>query len=193
MQTRFTRRAALFLLAAALSGLTSACAAASRWTNQTVYSRVGMKFESARRDVGWHMYSTNHIGLPKHIPPGTKFTVSGVRRNRIDLAGEDNVAVQLEFVARSHPGLSFDAWLERQLSTAPIELPGDLDPRERDAIGQGRYEIGMSRAALFLSIGYPPESLTPNQNDAKLTYEQKRLDKIAFQFDDRDRISAIRN
>jgi hypothetical protein len=43
----------------------------------------------------------------------------------------------------------------------------------------------MSRAALFLSIGYPPESLTPNQNDAKLTYQSKRYDKIAFQFDDR--------
>src|SRR5262245_21631600 len=192
MQTRFTRGAALFLLATVLAGLTSACAT-SRWTDQTVYSRVGMKFESGRRNVGWHMYSTNHIGMPKYIPAGTKFTVSDHRRNRIDLAGEDGVAVQLEFVPRSHPGLSFDAWLERQLSTAPVDLPGDLDSRERDAIGQGRYEIGMSREALFLSIGYPPESLTPNQNDAKLTYEVRRLNKIAFQFDDRDRISAIRN
>ena len=192
MQTRFTRRAALFLLAAVLGGLASGCAT-SKWTHQTVYSRVGMKLEAGRREVGWHMYSTNHIGLPKHIPPGTKFTVSDVRRNRIDLAGEDGVAVQLEFVARNHPGLSFDAWLDRQLSTVPVELPGDLDSRERDAIGQGRYEIGMSRAALFLSIGYPPESLTPNLNDAKLTYEQKRLNKIAFQFDSRNRISAIQN
>ena len=193
MQTRFTRRAALFLLAAVLGGLTCACATSSKWTNQTVYARVGMKFESGRREVGWHMYSTNHIGLPKHIPAGTKFTVSDQHRNRIDLADEDGVLVQLEFVPRSHPGLSFDAWLERQLSTTPVELPGDLDSRERDAIAHGRYEIGMSRAALFLSIGYPPESLTPNQNDAKLTYQSKRYDKIAFQFDDRDRISAIRN
>ncbi|HEX6811979.1 MAG TPA: hypothetical protein VF384_10190 [Planctomycetota bacterium] len=191
MQTRFTRRTAMFLLAAVLCGL-SACAT-SRWTDQTVYSRVGMKFESGRRNVGWLMYSTNHIGLPKHIPAGTKFTVSDHRRNRIELTGEDGVAVHIEFVPRSHPGFSFDAWLERQLSTAPVELPADLDARERDAIGQGRYEIGMSRAALFLSIGYPPESLTPNQNDAKLTYEIKRLNKIAFQFDDRNRISAIRN
>jgi hypothetical protein len=192
MQSRFTRRAALFLLAAVLGGLLSACAT-SRWTDQIVYSRVGMKFEAGRRPVGWRMYSTNHIGLPKHIPAGTKFTVSDVRRNRIDLAGEDGVAVHLEFVPAHHPGLSFDAWLERQFSTAPVELPGDLNSRERDAIGQGRYEIGMSRAALFLSIGYPPESLSPNLNDAKLTYEIKRGNKIAFQFDDRDRVSAIRN
>ena len=191
MQTRFIRLA-LFLLAAALSGLWCACAT-SRWTDQTVYSRVGMKLESGRREVGWHMYSTNHIGLPKHIPPGAKFTVSNHRRNRIDLVGEDGVAVQLEFVPRSHPGLSFDAWLDRQLSTAPVELPSDLDARELDAIGKGRYEVGMSRAALFLSIGYPPESLSPNLNDSRLTYEIRRLNKIAFQFDDRDRISEIRN
>jgi hypothetical protein len=44
------------------------------------------------------------------------------------------VAVQIEFVARSHPSLPIDAWLERQFSTVPVELPGDLDSRERDAI-----------------------------------------------------------
>ena len=202
MQTQFSRRVGLQFLAVAFGFLIGACAAVGAGggssgpapePNQTYYSRVGMRVEPLKKGTGWHMYSTNHIGLEKHLPAGTRFTAQKVGRSKIDLLTEDNTAVQVEFVARHHPGMSFTAWLEQQFSTSPVELPGGLDSSERAAIQAGRYEVGMSRAALFLSVGYPPSKLSPSMNDAMLKYEVKRFNNILFTFDARGKISDIKN
>lgn len=199
MPTNVSRRAAVLLVGSMGACLIAACAhfggaprAASRWQGQVVYTRVGMRVE-LRRGIGWHMYSTNHIGLPKHFLVGTSFTVRSVGRETIELVRDDSAVVQIAFVAKHHPGLSFDSWLDRQFSTTATELPAGLDSSERAAIEAGRYEVGMSRAAMFLSIGYPPTTLSPNPNDTLLTYEIKRFNRIAFTFDAKDRVVSIKS
>jgi hypothetical protein len=200
MPIRASRRALLAFLFLALAGAFAACHTAggasvdaNRWTGKTVYTRVGMRVEPAKKVAGWHMYSTNHVGLPKFIPAGSKFTFRDFGRNRANLVGEDGALVELEYVTRHHPDLTFDTWLERQLSETPTELPGDLSDKEKEAVAAGRYEVGMSRAALFLAIGYPPRALTPGLNDAQLTYEVRRFNRVIFQFDAEGRLSAIQH
>ncbi len=207
MQAIFSRRAFLHLTAVACGILMMACASGgggasaggetkasgNKWQDQTVYTRVGMRVEPAQHGEGWHMYSTNHVGLPKHIPVGTKFTARNVGRSKLDLVADDASVIHVEFVAKHHAGMEFDAWIDRQLSLTAIALPGTLNEKERAAIGEGRYEVGMSRAALFLSIGYPPATLSPALTDPELKYELKRFNNLVFSFDAQDRISAIKN
>src|SRR5690349_4575632 len=207
MNSKLSRRSLLALSAVLCGFLTFSCAAqggggagasaassgAGSWEGKTVYSRVGMKVEPNKKGDGWHMYSTNHIGLQKHIPAGTKFTARSVGRSTIDLAADDNSVIHVEFVARHHADMNFAGWLERQLSATPVELPGNLNDKERAAIQGGTYEVGMSREALFLSIGYPPTALSPSLNDPSLKYEVKRFNNIVFSFDADNRVSAIQN
>lgn len=198
MQTLLARRLGLQILVLVFGFLLLGCKAggggeANRWTGQTVYNRVGLHIEPTKDGTGWHAYSTNHIGLPKFLSAGTKFNVTAVGRNKIVLAAEDATVVTLDFVPRHHTGMSFDAWLDRGFSTSPVALPTDLEPAERAAIQAGRYEVGMSRAALFLSIGYPPATLSPNLEEGWLKYEVKRFNNILFTFDGAGRISEIKN
>lgn len=200
MQSVTSRRLFLALVAAVLGFLALSCQAgaggpggAGQWDNQTVYTKVGMRVEPAKRGGGWHMYSTNHIGLPKQIPVGTAFTVRGSTRNGLELVGEDGTSTHIEFVARHHPELTLNSWLDRMLSTAPVELPGNLNSSERAAIAEGRYEVGMSREALFLSIGPPPSILSPSANDSVLTYEFKHFNRVVITFDAEGRIASIKN
>ncbi|HUR28428.1 MAG TPA: hypothetical protein VM509_09595 [Planctomycetota bacterium] len=206
MQIRLSRRVLVHLCVLVCGFLMLACEApaggsasaapsnaSATWQDKTVYTRVGMKVEAAKKGGGWHMYSTNHVGLPKHIPAGSKFTAREQGRSQIELVGEDGSVIHVEFVARHHPDMNFASWLERQLSTTPVELPASLDEKERAAIQAGRWEVGMSRAALFLAIGYPPTALTPSPNDALLKYEVKKFDNIVFDIDAQDHVASIRD
>lgn len=199
MQDKTSRRALFLLLAGLWLALTS-CASLEpspadrgRWRGKAVYTRVGMHAEASKAFVGWHMYSTNHIGLPKFFPLGSKFTVTVFGPSSVSMVAEDGSVVELDYVPRHHPDLTFDRWLERQLSFEPIEAPSGLSSEERTAIAEGRYVQGMSRKALFLSVGYPPATLSPNLNDALLTYEVKRFNRVMFQFDAQDKITEIRH
>jgi hypothetical protein len=200
MQATPSRRVVLGSLLLLLAAAGTACHAAhgaaadaNRWTGKTVYTRVGMRVEPSKKFTGWHMYSTNHVGLPKYVAPGSKFTVRDFGRSSANLVGDDGAVVQLEFVSRHHADLTFDSWLDRQLSTEPVELPGDLDAKERAAIADGRYEVGMSRAAFFLAVGYPPSVLSPSLQDAVLTYEVRRFNRVVFTFDAQDRLAEVRH
>lgn len=199
MQTHFTRRAGLHLLVLVFGVLLMACkagggtASTNRWAGQTVYTKVGLRVEPTKKGDGFHAYSTNHIGVSKHLPAGTKFTARDVGGSKIVLVAEDGAVVTIDFVRKHDPGMTFDAWLDRELSTSPVDLPTDLDAKERAAIQEGRYEVGMSRAALFLAVGYPPATLSPNLEDASLKYEIKRFNSIVFTFDANGRISDIKD
>ncbi len=202
MKTLLTRRAGLHLLVLVFGFLLMACKAGgaggsagstNRWQGQTIYNKVGLHAEPTKKGDGFHAYSTNYIGLSKLMPAGTKFTAREVGGSKIVLAAEDGAVVTIDFVKKHHAGMSFDAWMDREFSTSPVDLPTDLDSKERAAIQAGRYEVGMSRAALFLAIGYPPATLSPNLEDASLKYEIKRFNGILFTFDAKGRLSDIKN
>ena len=148
-----------------------------------------MRFEPWRGR--YRMYSTNYIGLPKHLPPGSALTFERVRGNEIELLHPETGAnFVVQFVER-HSMMTIEDWFARQWHTQPPdELPG-LTEAEQQAIAAGRCERGMSRPAVLLAIGYPPKSLSPSAYDDLLTYEWKRFRRFRVRFDDSGKVSAV--
>ena len=71
----------------------------------------------------------------------------------------------------------------------PDALKG-LNALERKAIEHGEVEVGMSKAAVLLAIGYPPEHRTPSTRDNLWVYWRNRFNRFVLQFDG-DRVSKI--
>ncbi|MCA8974017.1 MAG: hypothetical protein KDC98_04810 [Planctomycetes bacterium] len=179
----------LFLITLALAA--GACKSAGRTTEvsarsgEVLYSRVGMHFEANRGS--YVMRSTNHVELPKYVPPGSRFTVSDIDRKAVTLQGDDNATYVITYV-QNHSMMPMAEWIEKWFAASPVELPADLTAEERDAIGQGVCRDGMSRRAVFLAIGYPPKSLNPSDEDDTLTYEARRFVRRQVEFDDQGRV-----
>ena len=162
-----------------------------KWLGKTVHPKVNIHAEAKGGD--YHFYSTNHIGLPVVIPVGADLVVVEVEASDITFRySKENVALKLEYVEK-HNRMPIGAWLDREFSMTPVALPSGLTDKERDAIKKGEAQVGMSREALFLAIGYPPASLTPSDKASHLIYEKKRFNKVEFIFDDKDHLLTIKN
>jgi hypothetical protein len=158
---------------------------------ETVYARVGMHFDA--KGGKYLGASTNYVQVPKFVPAGTAFTFdsASLRRRSTILAmtGEDGATYEIEFVPK-HSLMPLGEWIDRQFSTAPVELPADLTELERDAIATGKIVNGMSRAAVFLAVGYPPQSINPSLEDTTLNYQRNRFARRAVVFDANDQVAA---
>jgi len=74
-------------------------------------------------------------------------------------------------------------------ATAPV-LSG-LSAAELAAVKAGRIEVGMSKKAVLLAVGYPPAHESSISSDSWL-YWQSRFNKQRIEFVN-DRVSAVRN
>ena len=155
----------------------------------TVYTKVGMHFDF--RNGQYLMYSTNFIGMPHYRPPNTQFTLVSSNRRRLVLRDAEGAEYTISWTPKHHGDMTRGEWTDRHFSGTPVQLPGGLSAAERDAIARGEGEAGMSRAALFLAIGYPPRTLTPSDDGAVLTYQTNRFVRRSFELDDRGRVRAV--
>lgn len=183
---------ALLLALSALVFATASCrtsASGGPETTRVVYAATNLRASPGRGST-WDVVSTNFIGAPKLIPVGTRLELGPARRGRMAMTDESGTAYTLVFVERHHM-MSLDAWLARQFSDVPVELPADLTDQERDCIAAGRGEVGISRPALFLAIGYPPATKSPNLDARDLTYQTAKFPTRRFEFDADGRVSSI--
>lgn len=161
----------------------------AKWQGEKIYNRVN--FRAQWRDAAFFMYSTNHYGVPKLFPLNTAFIVKETGGDEIILTElKKNNTLRIRFIEKHH-GMSFERWLKRVFSTKPVSLPEDLTKLDREKIAQGVVAVGMSRRAVFLAIGYPPASLTVDDNNGVLTYEKKRFNKTKIIFDSKDTVKNI--
>ena len=105
---------------------------------------------------------------------------------------DDRRPLRIEYVEKRNRKPATD-WVARHFSEQPVEWDSDLSDSERELVFKGRYEAGMSREALFLAIGYPPASLSPDPAAPLLLHQVKRFNKVAFHFDAAGRLEQIRN
>lgn len=152
-----------------------------------LYSNVGMHFDAHRGSN--RAYSTNHIELATFKPAGTRFELVEQNRKYLTLRDEDGTDFHLYWVQK-HSRMPMGEWVDRQFSTAPLELPAELSEKERAAIAAGKVEPGMSRTAVTLAVGYPPASLTPNLDADTWVYEARRFVSRRVTFDAEDRVSS---
>lgn len=180
-----------------LSGCQSGSAAgagqtaqAPRLEGRAVYTRVCLHTEY--RGGVYKAYSTNHIGVPDKFPAGTQLQVLEIDSDEVKLLDpKTKRKIAIKFVQK-HNLMPIGEWFAETFSEAPVSLP-TLTPAERENVEACRAQIGMSRTALFLALGYPPASLTPSRNGPTLTYEWKRFNRQVFAFGSDNNVTSIKD
>ncbi len=157
---------------------------------KVVYAKVAIHCE--RKGDAMYAYSTNYIGLDTVIPVNAKLTVLSADDDEVRFARENNTPLEIEYVEK-HNKVSFSDWANKNFAEKAVELPKDLSDKEKKAIEAGRYEVGMSRRAIFLAIGYPPKSLTLDDTDRVLKYAKKRFNNVSLTFDDKDKVIDVKD
>lgn len=173
------------------TGCQSGAGAASGWEGKTIRNRVNLRGEGKERHV--QIYSTNYVGVDKLFVLNTPFRVEELSSRKIVLrAPGQALPIHLEFIEK-HNKTTFEEYLVRTFSLEPVAVPANIGAQDRELIAKGGYAKGMSRDALFLAIGHPPASLTPNALDNTLIYEKKRFNRIVFTLDSAGRVVDIKD
>lgn len=136
-----------------VSGFATAAAAAER-----LYTAYNVWYESPQK-----LYSTNY-STGALLPAGSE--VTGVVRGSKKLEFVDaktNVKFTVEFVAKHNPGVTIEQFTDRFLTPKDFaQLTAGLSDDEIKAIKTGQVQVGMSKKAVLVARGYPPEIATPS-------------------------------
>lgn len=155
-----------------------------------MYTRVCLHTEY--RGGVYKAYSTNYIGVPDKFPAGTRLRVVEVDGDEVVLFDPKSAReIHIEYVEK-HNLMSVNAWFGETFSDTPVALP-PLSADEKDSVANCRAQVGISRAALFLAIGYPPASLTPARGGLALTYDWKRFNRRVITLDANGKVTAVRD
>lgn len=112
--------------------------------------------------------------------PAVRFTLVG-RRECFDVYFNDGY----------HPGMSLTQFRDRLLSVVPFEeLTRGLTHHELACVRRGEVAPGMSRRAVLLARGYPPEHRTPSLESSTWIYWDSRFHATEVHFDARGQTTA---
>ena len=148
-----------------------------------------------KHDSDRHMYCINFKSAPTFIPAGTAVYGAQVKRSN---QGSGTEIKKIEFKifntgekisigmrSRWHPGKSLEDYFDRMFTTQNFEqLTEGLSEAEIAAIKDGTLVEGMSKRAVLISYGYPPEHRTPSLEGDAWTYWMSTMEKKVFRFDD---------
>src|SRR2546427_1485083 len=99
-------------------------------------------------------------------PRSTLFPYTTLFRSKL------NMKFTVEFVGKHHPGLTAEQWIDRFLTTRNFAaLTNGLTAAEIKAIRAGQVQTGMSKKAVLVSVGYPPEVATASTRSEEHTSE----------------------
>src|SRR5258708_24691745 len=168
-------RAASLAAILAFAGANAASAADQRYTAYNIW------FEQPTK-----VYSTNYQ-KGNIFPAGSP--VKDVVRSKSKLEFTDpklNMKFSIEFVGKHHPGLTGEQWIDRFLTTRDFAaLSKGLTAAELKAIRAGQTQAGMSKKAVILSAGYPPEVATASTQLHTWKYWRDPFRNYLVQFRDR--------
>lgn len=151
-----------------------------------LYTAYNIWFESPRK-----VYSTNYQ-KGNLMPAGSE--VKDVNRSSKKLEFTDvklNLRFTFEFVGRHHPGLAGEQWMDRFLTTRDFAaLSKGLNATEIKAIKAGKIQVGMSKRAVLLSAGYPPEVATATTKLDTWKYWRDRFRNYLVKFENSRVVSS---
>jgi hypothetical protein len=166
-------RAAFLAAILAFAGANAASAA------EPLYTAYNIWFEQPTK-----VYSTNYQ-KGNILPAGSE--VKDVNRSSKYLEFTDvklNMKFAVEFVGKHHPGLTKEQWIDRFLGTRDFAaLSSGLTAAEIKAIRAGQVQAGMSKKAVLLAAGYPPEVATASTELDVWKYWRHRFGSYPVQFD----------
>lgn len=143
----------------------------------------------------YHMKCINYKGrLKNNIPVGTEISEPEVVKIKDDFTGSDvkvirfktvndNKVFKIFFIKRYHPGKTIHDYLDYMFTTKNFEaLTAGLTDNEINAIESGAILDGMSKKAVFICYGPPPEHSTHSLDSRIWTYwkNKKSIKEVIF-------------
>lgn len=129
------------------------------------------------------------------LPVGTKVRDVGIKRDNVTYRTEitfksesDNRVYNIYFTKKWHPGKSIENYKNLMITTKSFEeLTEGMSEREIKAIKDGIIVDGMSKNAVLVSYGYPPEHRTPSLISNRWMYWKNKFTSFAICFDKNER------
>jgi len=153
----------------------------------TAYNIWIMKF--------WNMKCINYKNRNNILPAGTKVQHVGIGKNRDEMwphiyfeTDEGERSFQIGFVNRWHPGKTIQDYKNYMFTNKNFkQLTEGLSELEIDAIRRGTVVNGMSKKAVLISYGYPPEHRTSSLKNQTWIYWKNVFGTFNVCFDENDR------
>lgn len=146
----------------------------------------------------YHMKCINYKGSRKMIPAGTQVIEPKIVKSedsfgdyvkviRFKTVNSDKI-FKIFFTKKYHPGKTIHDYLDYMFTTKNLEeLTAGLSDNEISAIKSGAILDGMSKEAVLICYGPPPEHATHSLDSRIWTYwkNKKNIEKIAFNSNNR--------
>jgi len=156
-----------------------------------LYTAYTMWYEMRKGDVIMHSinYKTGAM-----IPAGTEVTDAevakgrkGILRNKPVIAFttvKDGQTFVVQFRPDLHPGIDIDKHFKRMFTTKDLgALTKGMSQKEIEAIKQGKLVVGMSKKAVLVAYGPPPEHKTPSADSNPWIYWMNKFKTKEVFFD----------
>ncbi len=156
----------------------------SAWAEEAdlFYTKVGFYFEKGR-------HLTLNYRRGEHVPVGTPVTLVKKGRNAFiiqDQGTQTEIKIENQ---QKFSRVSIDSIFSRYLSREKINL-ASFNPAFLDTIKVGKVAVGMTKAEVIASVGYPPGHQTPSLEEDNWKYWPSRYDTQLVTFTD-GKVSSV--
>jgi hypothetical protein len=135
------------------------------------------------------LYRTTNYRRGVLLPINTVVTIRSMGQNRIEaVVGDTGRTLTIENVEK-HTAMTLEQAFAQVFGRQPVDL-GRYGAAERQAIDQGRVEVGMRRDAVLAAIGPPPAVGTASLQSNEWTYWSSRFTTFRVRFDG-DRVVEV--
>jgi hypothetical protein len=184
-QERRTFRIVLGTILGAILLLAPVAGFAAKAQEEPLYTAYNVWYEHPEK-----VWSTGYEKGTK-LPVGTEVRI--LKRSGKNVVFEDvesGTRFTLLWTAKHHPGVSWRAFVDRFLTPKSLgELTAGFTPEEIDAIKAGEIRLGMSKQAVLVSRGFPPEIQTESIEANVWYYWKHRFGNYSVEFED-DRVAV---
>ena len=148
----------------------------------------------------WNMNCINYKNRNNILPAGTKVQDVGIGKKRGEMwphihfqTVEGERSFQIGFVNRWHPGKTIRDYENYMFTNKNFEqLAEGLSELEINAIRRGTVVDGMSKKAVLISYGYPPEHRTSSLKNGTWIYWKNKFKTFSVCFDENERTVRCR-
>jgi hypothetical protein len=182
MKTRILLASLGLTLVAGFSGCGSSSADAPLFTEgDKAYTKCGMFFEG-----GVHRTTNYQKGV--FIPVNTEVVLGDYNSNSIVFTSSAGVRLKIENV-EDFSGEKITGIYGRAFDKSKTDL-SKFTKTECEHIAGGEVDVGMSKAAVIVAIGYAPKHKTPSLSSNAWRYWRNRFNTFIVRFND-DKVTKI--
>jgi hypothetical protein len=140
--------------------------------------------------VNEYIHRTTNYRVGDLVPVNTPVRLLSRDDDTIELRLPDGAQLCIENI-EDYSGESIEGIFRRTLGPQPVDL-SVFTQEERGAIFAGEVEVGMTRAAVLIALGYPPKHKTPSLQGNRWRYWKGRTDTFLVIFEG-DKVKAIKD